>query len=636
MDLSQTGTSKMPFNVNQPVIYSIDLMNSGSFMRYNVVLDVGPDYRDYTITKRYTKTVDLDSGTSKAIEFKINFRSPELCQGEFCEWASDPDDTTTWERCWYRTSITSKMGGKMAPLESYDGNPTLMKMITIYKDAEVSPRMGTNETLYDYQLDVFSSADDNVTLQVAPETTGPWNDVNTKSYTTPGTWQTLKWENVSLDFDFVKAHYKFVGRKQSETSEGPFWPIDYEYGNESVAPNDGFSDTPFSYGLDFKANKALDVVLNVWDIDQNLFRPMGRMSYTSAPEWDLLEWHDIKPSEQIGSEGSSSYYFSFYYPGSESPLGTSQDDGGKVYLGPSIILIKFGNTTVTPDEGSTIAQYTYGVQVDTGLPCCDIELQTCEPGSSIWKSQGIATYNGDREVSWDNITFECGLDGVVKYRFLKVASPPAVYDGPTLTKQTIIGDVTPARGVLQVFYDKNNRYNYTYTVGFENVEEDELWVELLVRAPKSTWKTVGEKKQYDVSVGDLSWTLKPFSDVEFLGNAEYKFLVNGVNSNKVFKGPEIVAMYKGLNFEKNTGSPNKYNYMAQVNSSENLTVDLIHSNDNVNWENLNDEKRYVANTGWKTLVWSSKPGYRYYEMDITFYDETLTGIIPEADVTLEG
>ncbi len=168
------------------------------------------------------------------------------------------------------------------------------------------------------------------------------------------------------------------------------------------------------------------------------------------------------------------------------------------------------------------------------------------------------------------------------------------------------------------------------------MEEDELWVELLVKAPKSTWKTVGERKQYDMSNGALSWTSKPFSDVEFLGNAEYKFLVNGVDST-VFKGPKIVAMYKGLDFETITGSPGKYNYIAQVNASENLTVDLIHSSDQVNWVNLNDKKRYVANTGWKKLVWNSKPGYRFYELDITFYDENdeISAGIPEANVTLE-
>ena len=92
-----------------------------------------------------------------------------------------------------------------------------------------------------------------------------------------------------------------------------------------------------------------------------------------------------------------------------------------------------------------------------------------------------------------------------------------------------------------------------------------------------------------------------------------------------------------MDFETIAGSPGKYNYVAWVNASVNLTVDLIHSSDEVNWVNLNEEKRYVANTGWKKFVWSSKPGYQFYELDITLNDdnnETSAGV-PESYATLE-
>lgn len=112
--------------------------------------------------------------------------------------------------------------------------------------------------------------------------------------------------------------------------------------------------------------------------------------------------------------------------------------------------------------------------------------------------------------------------------------------------------------------------------------------------------------------------IKPFIDVEFLGSAEYKFLINGVDT-EIFRGPEIVAMYKNLDYED--VSPGRYNYVAWVNGSVNLTADLIHSTDNENWKNLEDWKGYTAGSGWQKLIWNNKPGYRFYEVDIKFGEE---------------
>ncbi|MHC1631304.1 MAG: hypothetical protein ACXQT4_03275, partial [Methanotrichaceae archaeon] len=213
-------------------------------------------------------------------------------------------------------------------------------------------------------------------------------------------------------------------------------------------------------------------------------------------------------------------------------------------------------------------------------------------------------------------SFNCDTDGIVKYRFAHVNSPPRVHNGPEITKWNITGKVTPARGVLQAFPELNNLYKFTYTVEFENISEDEeLWVELLVKTPNSNWKTAGERKQCNPSKKSVSWNIKPFSDVEFLGTAEYKFRVNGDDS-KVFEGPEILAMYKDVNFKKVT--PEIFNYMANVTGSANLTVDLYHSTDNENWVNVGDEKSYTAGTGWNKLIWEKKPGYAYYDIDIRF------------------
>ena len=621
LDFEQAGTPKMPFNVNQPVVYNFHLTSTLSCtMHYKVELEVGPDYTDYTVSKKYVQEVNIPARTSKDVKFDVNFRSPELSRGEFGTWASEKNDTGIWENAWYRARITPLVGTSVT-VENYDGQPTLIKLVTVYKNAALSPRTGGNDTLYDYKIEVYSSAEDVVTLEVAPSKNENWIDCGSRSYTTPGAWQTLRWENVSLDFDFIMACYRFVGRKQTEVFEGPFWPVNYTYKNESVDPIDGFSSTPFTYRLEFNATKNLDVGLNVWDIDQNEFRLVGKVAYKNVSGWEDLEWSGIMPSEKLGSEGTSSYYFGFYYPESERPFADTREEEGKFYAGPEIILIKFRNATVTPGEGSNIVRYTFGVEVDTSLPVCDIELQTCEPGCSIWKSQGISTYNGGEMIFWEGVAFEGENEGLVKYRFLRVASPPKVYEGPILVKETILGDVDPAEGVLQAFSSTNELYKFTYTLRFDNLSGDEeRWVELLVRAPGSVWKSVGGRKQYDSSKGCISWHIKPFSDAEFLGFAEYKFLVNGVES-EVFEGPDIMAMYRGLDYEE--VGPNRYNYITWVNGTVDLTADLLTSTDKETWKNVGDEKSYAAGTGWNKLVWSSRPGYKFYEVGIKLGNEQL-------------
>jgi len=127
-----------------------------------------------------------------------------------------------------------------------------------------------------------------------------------------------------------------------------------------------------------------------------------------------------------------------------------------------------------------------------------------------------------------------------------------------------------------------------------------------------------EKKQYDPSRGNLSWTVKPFYDTEFLGTAEFKFLVDGAES-PVFEGPEIVAIYKDLDYQK-SAVPNRFSYSGKVNASINLTVDLLSSEDNIKWRSVGQPKKYLAGSGEKEFIWANQPAYRYYEFDFRTAD----------------
>jgi hypothetical protein len=168
---------------------------------------------------------------------------------------------------------------------------------------------------------------------------------------------------------------------------------------------------------------------------------------------------------------------------------------------------------------------------------------------------------------------------------------------------------------LQAWQDPNEFYEFTYTAHFNNLSSEERpWVELSVKAPGQSWKAKGQKQQYDPAQGNLSWTVKPFYDTEFLGKAEFKFIINGVDS-KPFEGPEIVAIYKDLDFKAST-SKGKYDYFGKINGSINLTVDLLGSEDNVNWRNIGKPQKYYAGSGEVQIIWKDQPPIRYYEFDI--------------------
>jgi hypothetical protein len=186
---------------------------------------------------------------------------------------------------------------------------------------------------------------------------------------------------------------------------------------------------------------------------------------------------------------------------------------------------------------------------------------------------------------------------------------------PSLSAPEVIGTVSPRRGVLQAWQESDKLYAFTYTAQLKNLSSGSApWVELLVKAQGRSWKAAGEKQQYDPAQGNITWTLKPFFDREFLGTAEFKFLVDGVES-KVFKGPEIVAIYKGLSFEKSTKA-DTYNYFGKFNASINLTIDLLSSEDNIQWKNIGKPQRYSAGSGEVLRTWKDQPVIRYYEFDI--------------------
>jgi hypothetical protein len=381
-------------------------------------------------------------------------------------------------------------------------------------------------------------------------------------------------------------------------------------GNASVEPLRGLSNAQFNYRLDLVSSKGIDVGLNLLDIGSKTFRLAGRTSYKNASQWESLSWKGVQPSEISGSEGRSSYYFTFYYPGSETPFNRT-----KQYPGPDILLVSFENNSVSPKNGSGSTLLTYCIDLNTGLPRCDVELQTSPFGASKWTSQGIVSYDGSsKRLCWKDISLDGETSGPGRYRFLCGQSVSEVYSGPEIAVPELVGTVRPTEGVIQAFPETNSLYTFTYTAEFKNwTVDNDTWVELLVKAPNSSWKAIGERKQLDPAKGNITWTAKPFQDTEFLGRAEFRFLVNGKES-KVYSGPLIFALYKDLDF-KEAGS-GKFDYTVSVKGSENLQVDLLQSTDNEKWTNVGQRKNYAGNSGWQKIAWTGLPAYYFYELDV--------------------
>ena len=299
------------------------------------------------------------------------------------------------------------------------------------------------------------------------------------------------------------------------------------------------------------------------------------------------------------------------------------------------IFIEFENGNVSRSSGRWNSSYSYTVEVNSSVEA-DAILQIFNPCSSEWADAGGVQKikAGKSNIIWtiQPFAYDCNELNSGKYRFRanfqgRDFSATRAYEGPEIVNDAVqlsslpkplvpevTGTVSPNRGILQAWQESDTLYAFTYSAQLKNLSPgDAPWVELLVKAPGSSWKTAGEKQQYDPAESNISWTVKPFFDREFLGAAEFKFLIDGVES-KVFSGPEIVAIYKSLNYKKSSTS-DTFNYFGKVNASINLSIDLLSSDDNVQWKNIGKPQKYMAGSGEVLRRWNDLPAIRYFEFD---------------------
>jgi hypothetical protein len=187
---------------------------------------------------------------------------------------------------------------------------------------------------------------------------------------------------------------------------------------------------------------------------------------------------------------------------------------------------------------------------------------------------------------------------------------------------TVIGNVTPDAGVIQAWDEKDPLHALTYTLELRNWSSEQVpWIELSVR-PNGTgqpWMIVGGKKRLNPATRSVSWTLKPFWETPFLGQGEYKFLIDGTET-QTFDGPEIIAVVSNAGDRLNNKN---HDFWATVNSTENLTVCMIGGDSAIpelikTWVTKGQCQDYRTGRGAQTFKWQipevqTSP---YYDFDI--------------------
>jgi len=440
-----------PFESGRSVAYHIHIQPLNAMAIKTIELEVGPDSNNMAISKKFSAgdlSLYLKQGESKDFRFEVNFQSPEFRQGDFGKWLSDKNETGVWDRAWYQAKISQVIGEPII-LENYEGHPRLFKPFEEFRNARVSPSKGTNQSAYSYEVEVQSNSNDTVLMKVSPSQNGPWTDKGSQKYSNVGTWQKLVWDNISLDFDFNTAYYKFIGRKESEKFGGPSWPVNYAYQNASVDPARGLPESLFTYGLDFKAEKKLNVELNVWDISSRMYKSEGMVPYENVSQWARLVWPEISLTEDMEARGSSNYYFSFYYLGSEKPISTTKEEAG-AYAGPEIVPIELKNATVVPFNGSLyftdpltgpitdVYTYTYTADIykSQANGPVEIRLEVYDPVAGRWLNGGLQTI----DPGMTNLTYSVNFAnffknlflGETKYRFISNDIVIGEYSGPDI------------------------------------------------------------------------------------------------------------------------------------------------------------------------------------------------------------
>lgn len=221
VSFSQPKITKEPLDATKPIDCFLTLtdINSSYTMSYYIVLEVGSNNNSGVFETYESRTI-LPPNSFKEVKYSILFNLSNLNQDNFTRWIQDPRDTSTWTDAWYRVRITPRVGDGVL-LKEETGRPRLAKPFVEYFNPSVSSHKNTALISYDYQITVNSTLAEPVTLEAGPFKNGPWFVLGTQEYNTTCIPKTLKWSNITPDFNFIRSYYRFVSIAPSRVFIGP-------------------------------------------------------------------------------------------------------------------------------------------------------------------------------------------------------------------------------------------------------------------------------------------------------------------------------------------------------------------------------------------------------------------------------
>ena len=512
-----------------------------------------------------------------------------------------------------------------------------------FKNGNVSQSRGRWNSSYSYTVEVNSSVEADAILQIYNPCSSEWADAGDPQKIKAGT-SNISWTMKPFAYDCDELNsgkYRFRANYQ-----GKDFPTTRSYEGPQI-----INDEVQLLSLEYSSPVYVPIgSQSEQTIKATVKSPLGSGKVHLGISGPEMNFNETKSGTALGDD---SYQYEWKVTFNDSHVDhnytlsldyQNPDLPGEYPLGDKTVQVKplwisFGGAEVEPGAGRWNDTYLYSVTLNRSVET-ELLLEVYDSCLHEWVTRArlkAPSGSGIINMTTTPLGEKCpDAEGkVAQYRlaasFMGQSIESDVYYGPSINGGSevsnktaynepkplvpdVIGTVNPKRGVLQAWQESDALYAFTYSAQLKNLSSgDAPWVELLVKAPGNSWKSAGEKQQYDPAQGNISWTVKPFFDRDFLGTAEFKFLIDGGES-KVFKGPEIVAVYKGLNYEKST-KPDTFNYFGKVNASINLTIDLLSSDDNAQWKNIGKPQKYMTGSGEALLRWNNQPAIRYFEFD---------------------
>lgn len=452
-------------------------------------------------------------------------------------------------------------------------------------------------------------------------------------------------------------------------------PIIIKFQNGSVTPTKGMWNGTYSYSVEVDSSVEADAVLEIFNPCSSEWKDLGIERIN--PDTSNISWVIQPFSYNCNDLMSGKYRFRASFmrrdfsptEAYEGPKFNNEENEPKLIEGLNFMPVLF----VSADKESNQNFYAKIYSSIEGILTLNlsgmdkekqIKLVAKDLGKDIYEYYGMEPFNASNANKNYTISLDYLLEGQ-RYNLgrylMQVSLQPLqqtekeddhtdngsdhtgrMDDGPLskdLTNKSVtekateyiggdfkvIGKVSPARAIIQEWDEKDSLNELTYSFKLENWTSGENpWVTLFVKPNGSSWKSVGEVKEYDPTIGEISWTIKPFWDTPFLGVGKYKFLINNMESQE-FEGPEIVARYRAAD----SWTGHSHNFVAVVSSSVNLTVCLLGGDNRLpeninNWTIIDDCKGYVAGSGEQNISWTipeSRP--LYYDFDVKIDEKVL-------------